>query len=361
MHMKKALLVAPFAVFALQHANAQISITAADMPVSGDTLRSTLATATIAQLNLANTGANITWDYSSLTGITQSIDAYKTAIQVNPAYALTISPTAYGYKVADSLGTAGLPVTLPVTISNIYTFFNKKNSPSRYVAEGFAAEISGFPTPGAYSDEDEWYFFPLNYGSSQDSSTYKLTLNVLTLGSLKIAGYRKTTVDGWGTIKTPYYATPISCLRVRTETNETDSITSPLGTFGFPRKTVEYKWLANGEHYPALWVTTDETTGTPNVTTVRYRDVYRPELSVIPVNKQYIKLLATPTPAAARVQLALPTEWKHFSVTVVDVAGRVVLQQSDERVLDIHAFPSGQYMSRVVCGEQTGFVPIVKQ
>src|SRR5438067_13847963 len=100
--MKNLLSIALLALTA-SVGRAQITITSADMPILGDTLRYSFATAAGSNLNLSNTGANIAWDYSSLTPVGQGLDQYKSAAQVNIAYAALISPQAYGYKVADSI------------------------------------------------------------------------------------------------------------------------------------------------------------------------------------------------------------------------------------------------------------------
>ena len=137
--------------------NAQITINAADMPVNGDTLRYSIGAAMGFNINLADIGTNKTWNFDTLTPTLQGVDAYKTAAQVNLTYAATISPTAYGYKVTDSLPTGG---TLPVSVKDVYSFFSIKSGPSRFVAEAFAANVSGVPVPANYQNEDEWYFFP---------------------------------------------------------------------------------------------------------------------------------------------------------------------------------------------------------
>ncbi|MBW7914342.1 MAG: hypothetical protein H3C54_11770, partial [Taibaiella sp.] len=161
-------------------ANAQVSITANDMPVNGDTLRYSTTLAVGLNINLNDTGANKVWNFDTLTPLIQRVDEYKSALQVSPLYA-SISLTAYGYKVADTLGLGGTP--LPVTVTEVYTFFSKKNSPSRFVAEGFGARISGTPVPAVYSNEDEWYYFPLNYGND-DTSDFHLKVQVTSVGSL---------------------------------------------------------------------------------------------------------------------------------------------------------------------------------
>ncbi len=114
---------------------AQITITASDMPVNGDTLRYSIANPAAASINLSDSGTNKAWNFSSLAPIAQGVDTFKSAAQVNASYGFTISPTAYGTKVADSLPGA------PIPVKEIYNFFNKKTGPSRYVTEGFAAKF----------------------------------------------------------------------------------------------------------------------------------------------------------------------------------------------------------------------------
>ncbi len=359
--MKKQLLSLSFLALA-NIAFAQIIITSNDLPVSGDTLRSTAILPVGVNLNLSNTGANINWDYSALTPFSQSVDRYKTAAQVNPVYALTISPTAFGYLVADSLSTANAPVQIPLAVTNIYTFFNRKNSPSRYIAEAFAASVSMLPVAANYSDEDEWYFLPLAF-NDQHNSTFKLNVSVLSFGSLKIEGTRSTTVDGYGTIKTPFFTTGVPCIRVRSEVNEVDSFSAAGTTFGFPRKTVEYKWLTLGEHYPALWVVTDETTGTPVTSSARFRDNYRQGLLSITEPQSSIQFLeAYPVPAKGnKVYFKTPESWKAFTVAVFDQSGKIVAHASSQNEIDIQGLAAGNYFGRIISGNHTGYIHFVKE
>src|SRR4051812_4445817 len=113
----KKLLLALIMVGSAGLVHAQITVTATDMPVAGDSLRYSIAVDTSFNLGLGNTGANITWDYSGLNRIAQGRDDYKSAAQVNIVYALTVSANAYGYKIADSIPGSPVPVT------DIYTFF----------------------------------------------------------------------------------------------------------------------------------------------------------------------------------------------------------------------------------------------
>src|SRR5205085_11533849 len=104
--MNRFLLCSSFALMSFLTAEAQITITHSNMPVNGDSLRHSYASPVGSGVDLSITGTNMNWNYSTLVPIAQGVDQYKFAAAVNATYALTISPTAYGYKVADSLAGA---------------------------------------------------------------------------------------------------------------------------------------------------------------------------------------------------------------------------------------------------------------
>lgn len=341
-------------------AQAQITITGNDLPVVGDTLRYSTTIPLGFNINLNDTGGNKVWNFDTMTPVAQRVDAYKTALQVNPLYAVTISPNAYGYKVADTFGAAGMQ--LPISITDVYTFFGKKTNPARYVAEGFGAKVSGVGVPANYSDEDEWYYLPLAYGN-YDSSDYFLNIQLPSVGSIKQDGTRKTWVDAWGTIKTPFFTTAVNCIRVRSEINEIDSVQfSPLPAFGLPRNSVDYKWLVQGEHYPALWITTTVVAGNETISNVRYRDSYRP-LSVQEqgAGNTIAKLEVYPNPASDYVQIAIPTGKEHYTVEVFDIQGKLNAHQQNTNRINTATYAAGNYMVRVTFADGTAYAPFVKQ
>ena len=354
----KRILFLLFIVLAAPSSFAQITITSADMPVSGDTLRYSSAPILGATINLGDSGASFIWDYSTLTPMSQTVDTYKTATAVNLLYALTVPLTAYGYKVADSLP-GGIP---GVSIRQLYTFFENITTPSSYAAVSFAANVSGIPTASNYTVNDTWYFFPLNYLNS-DSSDYALNISLATIGALKQVGYRKSRVDGWGTIKTPYFTTPVNCIRIRSEKHEIDSVTFGATTFGLPQNTIEYKWLVNGEHYPALWVTTVlGAGGTENISMIKYRDVARYiPTGVAGVSKVKAEIKAYPNPAGnGMVTLDIPADWKSFHVAVYDVQSREVFSSDNERTLNLQYLTRGMYVAQLRSGGEVYYVKIVR-
>ncbi len=341
----------------------QITITSGDMPVVGDTLRFSTAVPLGFSAVLNDTGANKVWNFDTMTPVMQGLNEYKTALQVSPFYAI-ISLSAFGYKVADTFGGAG-GAPLPISVTEVYTFFNKKGTApnNRYIAEGFGAKISGTPIPAVYSNEDELFFFPLEYGD-KDTSDYYLNVNIPTLGRMVQEGDRRTSVDAWGTIKTPYHTTAKNCIRVRSEVSGTDSfiMTSlPVPPVGIPRQSVDYYWLVQGEHYPALWITTNMVGSTETVTNVRYRDTYR-WMSVGDVKGNTIsKLEVFPNPAKDELQLVIPQGSEHYLVEVFDMQGKLMTSVQDKSVINTVAFPAGNYFLRATFEKGTGYAPFVKQ
>lgn len=359
--MKKFLFSAVLLALFAPSVGAQITITAADMPVGpvggasfGDTLRYSSANPVGSGIDLTDTGANKVWDFSSLVAIAQTVDTYKTATQINISYAVTISPTAYGIKIADSLPGA------PIPVKDIYNFYNKKTSPSRFVTEGFAAKISGLPIPINYSSEDVIYYFPLTYPHGTDVSNFRLSYNLSGLGYFSQTGTRTTRVDAWGTITTPY-ASAVSVIRVRSEIAEIDTVKFGTTTQGIPRNTVEYKWLANGEHYPLLSITTTRIGGTETPTSITYRDNKRMGVGVVNTTAKIQSLELYPNPANGDfVNLKVPAAWTSFTVKVYDATGKLVLSTNNKQSISTANLASGKYLVLAESGASIAFAQFVK-
>jgi hypothetical protein len=357
----KHLLSVIAALFMAQSLWAQITITAADMPVTGDMLVYTNAVVPGTMINPADSGVSQIWNYALTPGM-QGVDTYQTAASVNILYGFTVGPTAFGYKVADSIP------GFPVPVSQIYTFFLEKTGPARYETKAYAANISGLPTASNYSKPDVWYYFPLTYLSTH-STDYALTLSIPGIGSIKEKGSRNVRVDGWGNISTPYYSAPVQAIRVRSVIHEVDSITFGGFTFGIPRNTVEYKWLTNLDHYPALWVTSNQVGSSEIISSIRYRDSLRDTSTVVidtntgvhNVTQAITAITAYPNPAMnGKVTLSMPQSWTAFYVEVFDMQSKEVITVKNEKEIDLQSFPPGQYMARVTAGTNVGYVLITR-
>jgi hypothetical protein len=139
-----------------------------------------------------------------------------------------------------------------VELTDSYLFIKVTDMDMREV--GYGVTLEGVPLPIQLQQIDTIYRFPLEYGDL-DSAHSLLSIDVPNLGYLMVSKFRRNTVDGWGTLTTPYGE--FQTLRVKTEIVEYDSLYSDSLGIGMPltRNIIEYKWLANGFPEPVLQVT----------------------------------------------------------------------------------------------------------
>ena len=340
--MKKSLLFAA-AMMAAAAGHAQITVTDNVIPAVGDTFRYSYPDASVT-VDVNQTGANHTWNFASFTAESQDLQKWQTVTQVNPAWALTIPVGAMGFKLLDSIDFGGVSAQSP------YVFFQKKTTPTTTLsAVGYGITFSGIPISAAYSDPDEWFFYPINYtnGTDVQASTYRLTANILTYTML-MKGERETVVDGWGTITTPFYPSGVSALRVKSTVNEVDSIDMGGQTMAINRQTTDYFWLTANDKFPAMWITENSVSGQASPAVVRYRDNYRTITTGIKnVSKNREAIKASPNPSNGVFAISVPKDWREFSIEVYDMTGKVITLQNNNANIDLSAQPAGQYMVRV--------------
>ncbi|NVN94372.1 MAG: T9SS type A sorting domain-containing protein [Bacteroidetes bacterium] len=254
----------------------QITVTNTDMPSTGNMINKSTAL-TAGSIDYTLTGANYSWDFSSLTPISQSIDTFVTVSSTSIFYYPTFILSAdQALKQANiNLGVAQM--------SNVYNFY--KNSSSAYNLVGYAAQINGIPLPLKYNTADRLYKFPLNYGNI-DSSSSVATIDVASIGYFNETKKRKNTVDGWGTLTTPYGTFPV--LRLKSVIYQRDSLS--LDTIPFPmpaviRNITEYKWVGKNNGIPLLEIVETSFGVLPAfTTTINYIDSVR-DLTPVGIEK----------------------------------------------------------------------------
>jgi hypothetical protein len=251
---------------------AQITITKSDMPASNDTVRYSTA---LSLSNFTNTGANYTWDFSSLLTSGQGIDTFKSAFFIDPLYALLFGLTDYGVPSANTIDFSLLSLT------NAYDFY--KTSNSYLELNGLGASLSGIPLSFPYNTPDKIYQFPMTYGRV-DNSDYDLTMTVPATAQVHQHGTRANTVDGWGTVITPYDT--FQCLRLKSVVDELDSLDlTAVGTnIGLEITKVSYKWLAHGQIIPVLEVDGNEILNNFVPTSIKFRDHVRPNTPLFTIS-----------------------------------------------------------------------------
>lgn len=255
----------------LANGMAQVTITDADMPQPGDTLRVSMTN--MVPGDYTRTAYDTTWDFSQMSPVTQRVEHFMGMGEIPAEYWFVFIPSIVANLA--SPGNTNLPVPgFPVTDS--YTFYN--NSATGFSDVGNASKVNGIPLALKYDVPDLWYPFPLTIGMTWNSASYA-GITIPSLAYLSNERERSGFVDGWGTLITPYGT--FNTLRVKTELVQKDSIS--LDSMGihlpFTRNITQYKWLANGEGIPVLQVNVEL-----NMVSAIYRDIYRPGVNPMSVS-----------------------------------------------------------------------------
>ncbi|PBQ33512.1 hypothetical protein CNR22_17590 [Sphingobacteriaceae bacterium] len=277
-------------------AQSPITLGNSNMPGGNDTLRFTNFQVNSAG-NYTQTGTNFSWNFSSLVSTSEGIRSFKSALQTPYAF-FFLSTSAYGEKLADTIG-AG-----PLTLTNYYNFYKKQTSPNAFIADGVGMTYSSLPIPSYYSDKDELYMFPMTY-PKYDSTTFKFTTS--TGGFIPVnyskVGYRVTVVDGWGTVTTPYGTE--NCLRLITTQYAMDSIKNTIIPIplGFPNYQRSYQWLTLNSKIPFVEITGNLVGGTFTPTQSRYRG-YAKESTPTSLNEEELqKVILYPNPVKDKLNI----------------------------------------------------------
>jgi PKD repeat protein len=230
-----------------------ITILKTDMAVKGDAIIHTTASDSI---DVSQTGPSHTWDFSKLKDLFQDTVNFLNPSSISPFYGLVFN------------GAAGCKIPNPVPLINeYYGFYSASATAYRQLGTGFILPVINIAAPSPYTSPDTIYKLPLTYGSPADSGSFAVS-NTISGFKIGVKGHRKTIVDGWGTIKTPYKTYKV--IRVKSVVEETDT----LGFIPLNNGRTEYKWLAKGEKIPVFEVIVPAN-GSLAAASVTYRDTYK--------------------------------------------------------------------------------------
>jgi hypothetical protein len=249
---------------------AQITITNADMPSSGDTIRLS-ETFNIQSLDPVLTGTNYSWNFSSLVPNAQRIDTFFSVSSTPLAYQFFFNNGFLYPNHNANFATRGVDIGISqVPITEVFNYV--KNSSSAYDNVGFGSNISGIPSSTQNIPVDREYEFPMNYNNNHISNA-EYGITVPGFGHYGQTLERIDTVDGWGSLILPNGT--YNVLRVKSILNKIDTTYIDLVGFGttIPRpEEIEYKWLAAGKGLPMLKIVTVA----GNITQIDYQDDFVP-------------------------------------------------------------------------------------
>lgn len=343
--MKKLLLsvliVAPFCL------SAQITITKNDLPLGGDVLVQENATI-IGNFDEGDTGANHVWNFDetnlTLTGTLQQTECVD--ISTTPfAYQIFFnSPFDSEHNSDFAVGLAsigGSTQGLPVTLEDIYSYY--QNSNSRYAIVGVGATVSGIPIPQQASPVDVVYDYPVAFGDLHTSVSEQV-IQIPTLGYRKTNQTRVNEVDGWGTVN--YFGTSYNALRIKTTINAADSIYIDMLGFGFQfdrPESIEYKFLVHEFMVPLVQV--NYTAGANSGVLVASQSI-----GVLESSAPQVTVFPNPTTDYLTVQ------WKNANnipYAIFNMEGKRVMEGSlsDNSQLEVSTLANGLYFLKTATSE----------
>jgi hypothetical protein len=223
-------------LFVTYFANAQITITQNDFPVTGTYFVEVVDTL-CAAVPVGNSGTNQTWNLANIGN--SYID---TSYWANPASVSGVSYFPTSTLVNQSSSGDNLFVKLSSTAFEMMGFYGDGGS-------GFGTQAAVFTPPYKYTQ------IPSTYQTTY-SGTYNFEMKFaypqppIDSIKMKFAVNYTTLVDGWGTVTTPIYSN-VSCLRQKnyaiatiTGSAHASGVWVPTGT---PSKdtTINYLWFSN--------------------------------------------------------------------------------------------------------------------
>ena len=134
-------------LFALS-CEAQITITNSHMPKANDKIE--FSTASPIGIDVSKTGANVKWDYTDLTSVSDGIEEYKPSYTT--PYIINFGFSALGLKLRDTLGFSSFQ------LKNIYNFYQNSSGSYKDVGIGFQFAAIPIPQAGKHTDPDEIFF-----------------------------------------------------------------------------------------------------------------------------------------------------------------------------------------------------------
>lgn len=250
----------------------QSTYTMANFAASGDTFYLTRAQAVTT--NFDTTGADNTWNYSSLVGNSQRTLIYRLPTQTG--YSTLQWPYIANSNNVNLSSTDGqTTAVLGFQQSNPNDYFLKNNNLLRQKASAYNVSINGisFNVKNVYESADTLYRFPLQYNST-NTSHGAYTINIPDVYFRHTSISRKDTVKGWGTVITPH-ATFNNALQLIANITQVDS----LSVFNQPvitndtTYTREISWFDPSQKNPVLLVRQTKTGNLYITSSVEYLDV----------------------------------------------------------------------------------------
>lgn len=323
--------------------------------------------------NFDTTGANMTWNYSTLgmesTGNSETVSAGSSGYQTPFITQCVLAGggfTCLGkWNNLTNLGVIDLDSlnAVVLTLYDITTLAKKSTGSLVGNIKGLKIkDTNGLTVPivAEYDDSDTILEFPFSYQDS-GSSYGAWGLDASSVGQniqYKVTYDRKWVVEGWGKLITPY-ATHNNTLKIKTTLDQMDSVIY-LGTpFGVPRKIVEYTWYDARYGLPVMKAEGIEVLGSTTINTVQYYDL---RTVGIPSISETIKLSLFPNPTTEVINVTTSKNIAINQYQMMDGQGKLVKTGPFTQSLSVAELEPGIYFIRLIANQEViGIEKFVKE
>lgn len=338
-----------------------ITITAADFAHGGDTVR--MSQAIDNGYDVSITGPNATWDYTSLSAISQTLKDFRSMTQA-PAFVSFMfgSFAPPKYQANYFIENTNLPIDqvtsfLPVQITDImgYTRFTAADDSVQSLGVSMTVDFGSGPTSIPFRSDtiETRYVLPLSFNDTYSSRGYtNIDFNPFLNAIWTQARQRTSVVDGYGTLMTPFGTFDV--IRVKHDISEQDVITlnvSPLPPFTQPLNlplTHEYEWWANGEGEPVLKIVTNEIAGNEVITSIEYRDIYLGLDAGIAESSISFDLYPNPSTDVLNIVSSSAMD----QMNILDLSGKIVRSErmygQGTAFIEVDTLETGTYMIELI-------------
>lgn len=322
-------------VFPFTSVKAQITITQADMPMTGTKVVMGLDTSGTFLPQSASPLAQ-TWNYSSLAN-SETYSYLFVAPSITPYYS-----AFHSSNVADS-----------TVYGNGYTYFS--STPSYFSETGFAERLFDSVLAITFNPLFEQISLPATYGTidggvakGDTTRSFHYLLYDSARGKVNIA--YSDTVDAFGVMTTPYGMDTVIRQKHYDITTDSAFVRSISGTWSlYPGATSttithEYRWYTKGiNYYFAVMLMNTANTRDSMVFWYNGNTVGIPEISHSAFTKVY------PNPCTTQITFSCSSQ-QATQISVFDVTGRKLFAQEIKNgtlILNTSAYSKGMYFYRV--------------
>lgn len=290
------------------------------------------------------TGANFSWNYSSLTTAPPIEQVYEDPN--NSPYKTTwcllhlyIPNCNSNFNAAFNLG---LPTTETFTLgdyalNDLYIHLFKTNTEINQKMFGGEVTIDGSTIPGIleFDDPDKLLEFPMNFNDTfTDTNSIDVDLSPVGFDlQVQSTGTRTNHVEGWGSLQIPNHTFP-NTLKVKSVSTQIANVTYQGETTVVPIDVTSFMWFDKDHGNPVLQVTGAYVDGVFTPTTVNY--TYFEPMGV--QDAALSESIIYPNPTTGMLSVKLQTGESIVDVQIYNSSGQLVGSK-----LNLSTLPNGIY------------------